>query len=209
MIIVICFFVFLILILWVWFSVILWSMKNGISPMPSSDKAKKKVLSAIPPKTQGTVLELGSGWGNMATQIAKILPHCQVIGYETSPVPYYFSQIWKRIDRVPNLKLIRKDFFEVSLKDASLIYCYLYPGAMERLKVKFDNELKPGTVIITNTFAVPGWEPVQSFQLGDMYHTRIYVYVKTTGNIDALHAKSDHESPLDLTLSRKVKIHKT
>ena len=189
MIIVIIFFVFLIFILWVWFSVILWSMKNGISPMPSSDKAKKKVLAAIPHETQGVVVDLGSGWGNMVSGIARLLPHCQVIGYETSPIPYFLSKFWKKIEGLSNLKIIRKDFFDISLKDVSLVYCYLYPAAMEKLKVKFEKELKPGTVVITNTFAIPGWEPVKIWQLADMYHTRIYVYVKVNSDVDALHAR--------------------
>jgi hypothetical protein len=193
MFIVIIFFVFLIFVLWVWFSVILWSMKNGISPMPSSDKAKKKVLSAIPRETQGVVVDLGSGWGNMVAQFAKLLPHCQVIGYETSPIPFFLSKCWKRAEGLTNLKLIRKDIFDVPLHDVSLVYCYLYPAAMEKLKDKFEKELKAGTVIITNTFAIPGWEPVQIFQLSDMYHTRIYVYVKINSNIDALHARAENE----------------
>lgn len=189
MIIVIIFFVFLIFIMWVWFSVILWSLKCGISPMPSSDKAKKKVLASIPHETQGTVVDLGSGWGNMVTGIAELLPHCHVIGYETSPIPYFVSKCWKYIEGLTNLKIIKKDFFDASLKDVSLVYCYLYPAAMERLKGKFEEELKPGTVIITNTFAIPGWEPVQIWQLTDMYHTRIYVYVKVNSNVDALHVR--------------------
>lgn len=157
--------------------------------MPSSGKAKKKVLAAIPRETQGTVVDLGSGWGNMVTQLARLLPHCQVIGYETSLLPFYFSKCWKAVERLTNLKLVRKDFFDVPLNDVSLVYCYLYPGAMQKLKDKFEKELKPGTVIITNTFAIPEWEPVQVFMLADMYHTRIYVYVKINSNIDAMQAR--------------------
>ncbi len=32
------------------------------------------------------------------------------------------------------------DFFNVDLKDAGLVVCYLYPGAMERLKDKFEKD---------------------------------------------------------------------
>ncbi|CRX38745.1 Conserved putative membrane protein [Estrella lausannensis] len=202
--IVILFFVLLILILWIWFSVILWSLRNGISPMPTTDKARKKVLSSIPHETQGVVVDLGSGWGNMVTQLAKLLPHCQVVGYETSPIPFFLSKCWKKFERLSNLQLKRMNFFEASLKDVSLVYCYLYPAAMERLKKKFEEELKPGTVVISNTFAVPGWEPVQILQLADIYHTRIYVYVKNNSNVAALHAKAeDEEIKIPLTMAKK------
>lgn len=187
--IVVIFFVTMIVIFWVWLSIVFWSLRNGISPMPTAEKVKRKVLAAIPPETQGTVIDLGSGWGNMAHQIAKALPHCQVLGYESSPIPYLFSRLWQSIDRQANLQFLRRDFFKLPLEEISLIYCYLYPDAMKKLATKFNEELKPGTVIISNTFALPGWEPVEVLQTQDAYHTRIYLYVKSTSNVDALYAQ--------------------
>jgi len=187
--IIIVFFLTLFVIFWIWMSVVYWTLKNGISPMPTTSKTKNKVLSTIPPGTQGTVVELGSGWGNMAMQIARFLPHCQVIGYENSPIPYYFSRIWNMMEKQPNLKYYRKDFFDVSLKGVDLVYCYLYPEAMSRLVKKFDEELKSGTVVISNSFALPRWDPVQILNVVDTYHLRIYIYMKSSSNVDALHAK--------------------
>lgn len=176
-------------IFWVWMSVVVWSLKNGISPMPTSDKVRRKVLASIPPNTQGKIVDLGSGWGNMAIQLAKHLPHCQVIGYETSPIPYYFSKLWLYFDKLQNLAIEKNDFSNISLKDKSLIYTYLYPGAMKVLKKKFDDELTPGTIVISNTFAVPGWDPIQVLEVKDMYNTRIYMYIKSNSNIEAHNAK--------------------
>ncbi|CDR34380.1 class I SAM-dependent methyltransferase [Criblamydia sequanensis] len=187
--IIILFFISFFFILWVWVSVVFWSLRNGISPMPTSDKAKNKALALMSNETQGIVYDLGSGWGGMAIQIAKKLPHCQIIGFETSPVPFYTSLLWNKMERLANLKFVKKDFFHVNLSDASIVYCYLYPRAMQDLKAKFEEELKPGTIVISNTFSVPGWDPVQCLQLNDMYHTRIYAYVKSNSNVDALHAK--------------------
>lgn len=190
-VIVTTFFVVLSIILWVWLSVVLWSLRNGISPMPTSDKVKRKVLDSIPPETQGTIVDLGSGWGNVAIQLAKKFPHCQIIGYESSPIPYIFSRFWAFIDNNPNLKIYRKNFFKEDLSNVTLIYCYLYPVAMKNLREKFLNELKPGTIIFSNTFAIPDWEPVHVVNVKDLYNTRIYMYMKSNTNIDALHAKLD------------------
>lgn len=147
-------------------------MRNGISPMPSSLKARQTILNHLP-QTEGVIYELGSGWGTLALPVAAHYNQQQVIGFETSPVPLLISQIFCRR---PNLTYKRKNFFNENLNDASLIICYLYPGAMRELKQKFQDELKPGTSIITNTFAIPGWEPKEVWEVNDLYKTKIYRY---------------------------------
>jgi len=144
--------------------------------MPSSSKVKKALESALPEKVQGKIYELGCGWGALALRLAARYPDSDVLAYEVSPIPWLFTDIMRRISRMPNMKLYWKDFFHDSLSDAGLVVCYLYPGAMERLKKKFQNELSPGTTIISNTFAIPGWEPAQVIKVPDFYRTKIYVY---------------------------------
>jgi trans-aconitate methyltransferase len=156
-------------------SIIQWSIRNQISPMPSSPKAKRTILAGIP-EVSGTIYELGSGWGTLAFPVARRYPHCQVIGLETSPIPYRLSRLRLIFERLPNLKLKNADFFSYPLQDASLVVCYLYPEAMRRLKEKFLAELKPGTWVISNTFAIPGWSPHQVLKVDDMYFTKIYIY---------------------------------
>ena len=78
--------------------------------------------------------------------------------------------------KLPNGRLQRRDFFSMDLADAGLVVCYLYPGAMEKLKVKFERELKPGCWVITHTFAVPGWKAEAVYPVDDLYRTQIYVY---------------------------------
>ena len=47
---------------------------------------------------------------------------------------------------------------------------------MEKLRPKFESELRPGTVIITHTFRVPQWEPFMVYDTDDLYKTPIYLY---------------------------------
>lgn len=165
-------------------SIIYWSIKNGISPMPSSLKARDQLLTLSPPITSGIIYELGSGWGTLAFPLAKKYPHCQVVAYETSSLPYLFCRIALKFCRLPNLHFYKKNFFETSLHDGALVICYLYPKAMTKLKEKFEKELKPETWIISNTFAIPEWKPQQVSELKDLYHTKIYLYCYT---LEAVH----------------------
>jgi hypothetical protein len=157
-------------------SLVVWTIRNGISPMPTSAKAKSCMLSVLPSEFQGTIYELGSGWGTLLLPLAEKYPDSQVIGFETSLLPFWFSCLRLKLAGCSNVQLQRKDFFKENLADAALVVCYLYPGAMEKLKHKFETELPSGAYVISNTFAVPGWIPERKVDIGDLYHNKIYLY---------------------------------
>jgi hypothetical protein len=156
--------------------VIWFTLRMGISPMPSSGRAQRAVLDLIGDNLEGIVYELGSGWGGLAVSIARRHPKARVLAIEASPVPWLYSAAVSLALRLPNLRFLRADFFSCSLADASVVVCYLYPGGMERLATKLEIELAPGTVVVSNTFRVPGWEPERYVELEDMHRTRIYLY---------------------------------
>lgn len=146
--------------------------------MPSSKQAKAAMFRSIPSNLKGKkIVELGSGWGTLAFPIAKYHPQCAVFAYEISFLPWMVSKVIHLMKGPANLKIIRQDFFSVQLKDMDVVVCYLFPGAMRKLKEKFEEELRSGTVVISNTFAIPGWEPSSVEFLDDIYHTPIYTYI--------------------------------
>ncbi len=174
----------LILTLYAAGSIIIYSLYNGITPMPTAPRVKRKLLEIINKRQiAGKVFELGSGWGTLAIGLAKVLPHCQVIAYENSFIPYIFSRFAQTLSRRENLTIIRKNFFRISLTEADLIVCYLYPGAMERLKIKFERELKDECLVISSTFAIPEWRAHEVSYVPDRYRTKIYVYSAGSSNL--------------------------
>lgn len=142
----------------------------GISPTPSSPAAKKALLELLPSSIEGKVYELGAGWGGLLKELRDRYPN--VVGFELSPLPWL-------VCKLRGLPCVRKDFFQQDLKEAKLIICYLYPGAMKRLQHKFETELQPGTIIISNTFQIPGWQPQEVRELNDLYKSKIYLYRKS------------------------------
>lgn len=162
-------------------SIVIYSIYHGITPMPTSQKTKKQIFFNLPKKINtGKIYELGSGWGTLAFPLASHYPRNEVIAIENSLIPYLFSQGWAFATSYSNLTILKRNFYSVSLEDASLVVCYLYPQAMIQLKTKFEQELKPGTWVISNTFAIPGWKPEQIFQVSDIYQTKIYLYLVLT-----------------------------
>lgn len=157
-------------------SIVYWSFVNGISPMPTSPKVKAHLLEISLKLNSGAIFELGAGWGTLAFAFAKKYPARQVKAYETSWMPYLFCCLRKWISPQPNLQIYRLNFFKVPLDDAALVICYLYRGAMLKLKSKFDLELTSGAVILSNTFKLPNVKADYIIHVDDLYSTQIYVY---------------------------------
>jgi 16S rRNA A1518/A1519 N6-dimethyltransferase RsmA/KsgA/DIM1 with predicted DNA glycosylase/AP lyase activity len=156
-------------------SIVAFSLYTGISPMPSSSMAQKIIAASIDP--QGNIIyELGSGWGGLAFTIAATLPESRVFAFELSYLPWLYSSVKLKLKRNKNTHFLRKDFFKYPISQADIIVCYLYPKAMEKLRIKFERELKPGTLIISNTFAIPGWKPIRVISLNNLWKTQILIY---------------------------------
>lgn len=144
--------------------------------MPSSKKAKDALFALLPSVIDGDIFELGAGWGTLALPLARQFPTQRIIAYELSWIPFVITWIRARGARLSNLSVSRSDFYTVPCHSAGLIVCYLYPEAMRMLKPKFEKELRPGTWIASNTFAIPGWKPHKILEINDLYKTKVYLY---------------------------------
>ncbi len=155
-------------------SIVWHSLVVGISPMPSSPRVRDAVVAALPHALDGEVHELGAGWGTLAVPLARRFPRARVIAWESSWVPW--SVLWLRARGVPNLVVRRADFFQADLRQAQAVVCYLFTGAMERLRAKFEAELAPGTWVVSHTFALRGWVAQRTHTVDDLYRTPVFLY---------------------------------
>lgn len=157
-------------------SIVISTLRTGISPMPTLGEVRRQLLPLVEADLEGTILELGAGWGRLAFALADRCPGAKVIAFELSPLPFAFCWLRQRLAPRPNLELRRQDFFSASFTGASLVVCYLFPGAMTRLEPKLAAELAPGTRILSHTFALRGWKPLRTLVVEDLYRTPIYLY---------------------------------
>ena len=141
--------------------ILLFTLVTGAPPMPSPPQTHDPILELIPEDLEGVALELGSGWGSLALDIAQRRPKLRVRGIELSPVPLLFSVL--RPDRwgQSNLRLELGDFNRADFGEGvKVVVVYLTPGNLAKLRPKLA-QLPAGTLVISNTFAVPGWEPAE------------------------------------------------
>jgi trans-aconitate methyltransferase len=158
-------------------SVVVYALRVGITPTPSSRAAREKILSLLPEDARGTVLELGCGWGGLAVALARRFPEARIRAYELSPVPWLVSWLRARLGRHGNLEVRRRDFLREPLGDADAAVAYLYVGGMAKLGPKLARELRPGTPVVSHVFAIPGWEAEKEVGLEDVWRSRVRLYM--------------------------------
>jgi len=99
------------------------------------------------------IYDLGSGDGQALITASKL--GARGVGIEIDPLRVFISKILIRLNGVSrNIEITRKNFFDVNFSDATVIFAYLIPKTLARLKPKFLKELKPGTRIITFVYKI-------------------------------------------------------
>lgn len=166
-----------VLVLIAMLSIVYISWRNGISPMPTSAPVRRAVVGVIKQlPSHGLLVEAGSGWGTLALQIGRSCKGLRIIGIENSFIPMWISFLIAKLDNQANVTFQKGDLYTYLYRDVNMVVCYLYPGAMLRLRLIWREQLMPGTHVISVCFAIPDWEPEQIITCSDLYRTKIYVY---------------------------------
>lgn len=113
----------------------------------------RRMYTLIGLKKKDIVYELGCGLAD-AMVIANREFDAKAIGIEIDPLRVLLAQrnVTKHHAQVT---LIKENFFDVKLSDATVVIVYLVPKALGRLSPKLFRELKKGTRIISYRYAFP------------------------------------------------------
>lgn len=149
---------------------------TGTPPTTTAPAARKTIRDQIPGGLKGPIYELGSGLGILAVSLARRAPWCRVVGIEMSPVIWLISKLVRLAAGANNLELRKGNFHTIDLSPAAMVVMFLGRGPMRILRPKLSRELRPGTLIVSNMFAIPGWTPVAELDSGSILRGRVFVY---------------------------------
>ncbi len=105
----------------------------------------------------GSFYDLGSARGIFAVRIAKRLPKLSVYGIDDSRFRIFCSNISAKFFK--NLQFKEQDIFTVDVSGADVVYLYLPKELMPALQTKLQKELKPGSLVISNSVSFDSWIP--------------------------------------------------
>ena len=113
------------------------------------------------------IYDLGCGDGTVLITAAKEFG-AQGVGIEIDPLRFLFASIKvKTYGLSKKITIIKKNFYREDVSKATVIFVYLVPKTLQKLKPKFLKELKPGTKIISfrYTMDLPLIRQVQHYDL--------------------------------------------
>ena len=95
------------------------------------------------------IYDLGSGEGTALITAAKEFG-ARGVGVEIDPFRAWQSKVAVMLAGVSDkVEIKRENFFEVDVSDATVVFMYLIPRTLVKLREKFLKELKPGTRVVT------------------------------------------------------------
>ncbi len=118
------------------------------------------------------VYELGAGQAGFLRAVEEKFKNDKLVGVEYSWWPYFLARLQLSLSN-SRIKIIRKDFFKINLREADIIYCFLNPKTMNKLGSKIKKECRSGTLLISYCFKVKDLELEKTIKEGD---NNIYFY---------------------------------
>lgn len=153
----------------------------GAPYVPISKKSIKKILALVDLKKEDAFFDLGSGDGRVLIEAVRNFDIKKAIGYEIGLWQYWKSKFLINYAGLKDrIKIFNKNFLKADLSGARVIFLYLYPKLVQRLALKFSQELKPGTKIISVSFKIeePKKFALELLKIEKIDRFTVYLYQK-------------------------------
>jgi hypothetical protein len=145
----------------------------------SSDKVWHALEHLLPAQKTGpgfAFMDLGSGLGGVLTHLANVRPDGSYTGVEAAPLPFLLSWLRIRLSGGHNSSVHWGNLWDCDLSQYEIVFAYLSPVPMEKLWHKARAEMRPGSVFISSTFAVPDQTPHETVPVDDLHHSTLLVW---------------------------------
>jgi hypothetical protein len=131
--------------------------------VPSDEQLVEKMLDLAKITKDDFVMDLGSGDGRNIIAAAK--RGARAVGVEYNPQMVELSrQNAAKAGVSDRATFIEGDMYAADISQATALVLFLLPVNLEKLTPKF-LDMKPGSRIVDNTFAIPGWEADETERL--------------------------------------------
>lgn len=119
-------------------------------------------------------VDLGCGLGGTLVQLARDYPAARLAGVETAPLVFLLA--WLRCLPYRNCQVRYRSLWQEDLSAYDAVYCFLSPAPMAELWAKARREMRPGSLLISNSFEVPGVAPGEIIELNDWRSSRLLLW---------------------------------
>lgn len=130
---------------------------KGAPYVPSKSQDIESIFEKIKLKKGQSFLELGSGDGRVTRYVVKKFG-AKGLGVDLNPLLVLYSNLISKISHPGGVIFKTGDIFKLNFKQFGVVFLFLMPRTVERLKEKFELECQKGTIIISHGFEIKGWQ---------------------------------------------------
>lgn len=142
------------------------SFRSQVPFFPSRPQVRTQLASVLPQDKPLRVIDIGSGLGDLAMHIAQVRPQATVTGIEIAPLPWLISKLrgWARRS---SAGFALGDYRQLDFADYQVVFAYLSPAAMLALWQQASAQMRPGSLLVSFEFTIPGTTPSYTIPCGD------------------------------------------
>jgi hypothetical protein len=149
------------------------SFVNRVPLYLTNTKTRLALSKLIKDLSEVNFIDLGSGLGGNVVYMFKQPQVKTSVGVETAPLPYLLSKINCFLN---GGEIYAEDLWTTSLQNFNLVYVFLSPQPMPKLWQKIVVEMDKDSVLVSNSFSIPGVTPSEIWELSDRRKTNLYIY---------------------------------
>ncbi|MDZ7600120.1 MAG: hypothetical protein U1A06_01945 [Hoeflea sp.] len=138
----------------------------------SNSQTTEALLSLMRQRGGTRFTDLGSGLGGVVRRLdgeGRIAR-----GVESAPMVWLVSALMSKL--TGRGRIARQDIWAADISGEDIVYVFLSPEPMPALYRKAMSEMKPGSLLVSNSFAVPDVEADEVWELPDRRKTRLFLY---------------------------------
>ncbi len=133
-----------------------------------------EIIEKLPLKKGDEVFDLGCGDGRFLFACEKKY-QARATGYELGYWPYFLANFRGFFSR-SKARIIFGNMFDADIKNADVVYCYLWQDVMDALEPKFKQEMKKGALVASYGFQFSSWKYDKAIELGSSPQKKLYIY---------------------------------
>lgn len=119
------------------------------------------------------LLDVGAGTATVLRQLQRLRPDLVLHGVEHAWLPWLLGRLSLR---KRDIVWRRGDLFALNFADYDAVYAFLSPALMPALWVKARREMRPGSLLISNSFAVPDVVADRQIAVDDWKQSSLYLW---------------------------------
>jgi hypothetical protein len=169
---------------------------SGLPWIPTHRQRIHKALELAELKPGEILYDLGAGDGRVLIHAASAF-EAFAVGIEISPAHCILA--WLRVllaGHLDRVSIQMGNFYKRDVGKADVVYAYLTPAQVPRLRSHLEGKLRSGTRVVTISADLDGWEP-SSFDAEDLIF--LYHIPPTPGSLETYLTKKETSSSQDKT----------